>query len=206
MVTEDSAPQLRGPVGQTRETDTEPPNTVNQSSHPETGDIGSGAQSMRAIFVSTAATMRQCLYSSRVQAWYRKPMVQTVMIAIVFFLTVGMYNAICSLGGGGQSDSDLFNVANIYLFVAFAIGSVASGPAFNKLGLKCMLFLGGIGYAMYAAAFWCYSHTEDAAFVKFAAAMCGLSAACLWASGPTIVMAYPTEDKKGRYIGYFWAI
>lgn len=134
-----------------------------------------------------------------------------------------MFNVIASLGGAGQVDATTSDNANVVLYSIFAALALVSGSVCNYLGPKITLAMGGVGYALFAASFWCYNHTHNDGFVLFAGAMCGFSAAFLWwdilqilhvamtkafdrtAEG-TMLMSYPTEDQKGRYISLFWVI
>lgn len=76
----------------------------------------------------------------------------------------------------------------------------------NALGVKVALSFGGLGYCVYVAAFLCYSHTENNGFVIFAGALLGCCAGCLWSAQGAIMMSYPHEHVKGRYISWFWMI
>ncbi|KAK5229295.1 hypothetical protein LTR47_007897 [Exophiala xenobiotica] len=137
---------------------------------------------------------------------YRSPLAQTIVIGFVCFLVVGMFNVLASLGGAGQLTADLSNRSNIILYSIFAGLALFSGSVCNYLGPKITLAIGGVGYALYAASFWCYNHTSNDGFVLFAGAACGFSAAFLWTAEGTMLMSYPTEDQKGRYISLFWTI
>jgi MFS family permease len=68
------------------------------------------------------------------------------------------------------------------------------------------LALGGVGYALYTASFLSYNHNQNSGFVIFAGTMLGICAALLWTAQGTVMMSYPMESQKGRYIGIFWAI
>ncbi|KAH8901532.1 MFS general substrate transporter [Thozetella sp. PMI_491] len=137
---------------------------------------------------------------------YRSPLAQTIMIAFVCFLVVGMFNVIASLGGAGQVDATTSDNANIVLYSVFAGLGLVSGSICNYLGPKITLAIGGVGYALFAASFWSFNHTKNDGFVLFAGAACGFSAAFLWTAEGTMLMSYPTEDQKGRYISLFWVI
>jgi len=76
----------------------------------------------------------------------------------------------------------------------------------NYIGTPRTLALGGVGYALYTASFLSYNHTQNHAFVIAAGAILGICASFLWTAQGTVMMSYPTEKEKGRYIGYFWAI
>lgn len=80
-------------------------------------------------------------------------------------------------------------------------------------------------YCVYVASFLCYSHTQNQGgcsllsgimarvlivylpgFSIFAGALLGVCAGLLWTAQGAIMMSYPTEDLKGRYISWFWMI
>jgi hypothetical protein len=138
--------------------------------------------------------------------WYASPSFQLFMVAFVCFLCPGMFNAIGGLGGVGQFDVTTANEANIALYCCFCIVGFFAGSIVNRVGVKYTLAFGGIGYCIYIAGFLCYSHTANSGFTIFAGAFLGLCAALLWAAQGTIMMSYPPEKNKGKYIACFWAI
>ncbi|KXX78320.1 hypothetical protein MMYC01_206241 [Madurella mycetomatis] len=140
------------------------------------------------------------------EIWYASPIVQLLMVAMVCFLCPGMFNALSGLGGGGQVDTSAQNDANTALYSTFAIVGFFSGTLANMLGVKITLAFGGLGYSLYVASFLSYNHTRNHGFVVFAGAFLGVCAGLLWTAQGTIMMSYPPEDKKGRYISYFWVI
>ncbi|KAK4507794.1 hypothetical protein PRZ48_001529 [Zasmidium cellare] len=118
----------------------------------------------------------------------------------------GLYNALSGLGGGGQLDATVANNATVALYSTFATTAFFSGTVCNKLGVRITLTLGCLGYSLYIASFLCYNHTRSAAFVIVAGALPGMSAAVIWAAQTVIMISYPKESQKGRYIAIFWAI
>lgn len=138
--------------------------------------------------------------------WYASPKVQLLMISLVCFLCPGMFNALSGLGGGGQVDPTAQDHAGVALYSTFAVVGFFAGTFANRLGLRLTLSLGGLGYCVYAASFLSYSHTENIGFVIFAGAFLGVCAGLLWTAQGAIMMSYPPEDSKGRYISWFWII
>jgi MFS family permease len=110
------------------------------------------------------------------------------------------------MGGGGQLDSSISAKANTALYTTFAVFGFTAGTFLNYIGAKATLAIGGFGYAVFAASYLCYNHTQNQGFVIFAGALLGVCAAFLWCAQGTVMMSYPTEDEKGRYIGLFWGI
>jgi MFS family permease len=56
------------------------------------------------------------------------------------------------------------------------------------------------------ASFLSYSHTANSGFSIFAGALLGCCAGMLWSAQGAIMMSYPSENSKGRYISWFWMI
>lgn len=140
------------------------------------------------------------------EVWFASPKVQLLMVAMVCFLCPGMFNALGGLGGGGQVNATAADDANTALYSTFAVVGFFSGSFANRLGLKATLSFGGLGYCVYAASFLCYSHTQNYGFVIFAGALLGVCAGLLWSAQGAIMMSYPPEHMKGRYISWFWMI
>ncbi|PHH83183.1 hypothetical protein CDD82_3230 [Ophiocordyceps australis] len=141
------------------------------------------------------------------QTWYfASPKVQLLMVSLVCFLCPGMFNSLTGLGGGGQVDATAQDKASVALYSTFAVVGFFAGTFANRLGLRLTLSIGGIGYCVYAASFLSYSHTRNQGFVIFAGAFLGLCAGLLWTAQGAIMMAYPPENSKGRYISWFWSI
>ncbi|KAK4139478.1 major facilitator superfamily domain-containing protein [Dichotomopilus funicola] len=140
------------------------------------------------------------------ELWYASPIVQLLTVALVCFMCPGMYNALTGLGGGGQVDASAQNDSSTALYSTFAVVGFFSGTIANTLGVKITLAFGGLGYCIYAASFLSYNHNQNHGFVVFAGAFLGVCAGLLWTAQGTIMMSYPPEEKKGRYISYFWII
>jgi MFS family permease len=138
--------------------------------------------------------------------WYASPIVQLIMVAMVCFLCPGMFNALGGLGGGGQVDAKAQDNASTALYSTFAVVAFFSGTIANMIGVKLTLSIGGLGYCIYAASFLSYNHNANDGFVIFAGAFLGVCAGLLWTAQGTIMMSYPSEDRKGRYISWFWII
>ncbi|AEO71825.1 uncharacterized protein THITE_2083552 [Thermothielavioides terrestris NRRL 8126] len=140
------------------------------------------------------------------ELWYASPIVQLLLVAMVCFLCPGMFNALGGLGGGGQVDKTAQDDASTALYSTFAVVGFFSGTIANMLGVKATLAFGGLGYCIYAASFLSYNHNQNRGFVVFAGAFLGITAGLLWTAQGTIMVSYPPESKKGRYISYFWII
>lgn len=140
--------------------------------------------------------------------WYASPQIQLLMISFVCFLCPGMFNALGGLGGGGlgREHHTVQDNTNVALYATFAGVGFFAGTITNRLGLRPALAIGGVGYCIYSAAFLCFKHTENKGFVIFSGALLGVCAGLLWCAQGAIMMSYPPEENKGRYISVFWII
>ncbi|KAF1999988.1 MFS general substrate transporter [Amniculicola lignicola CBS 123094] len=138
--------------------------------------------------------------------WYASPPVQLVIVSFVCFMCPGMFNALNGMGGGGQLDPSANNKANTALYSTFAVVGFFAGTFTNKLGIRTALSFGGFGYSVYVASYLCYNHTQNLGFTTFAGALLGVCAGLLWCAQGAIMMSYPPEASKGRYISWFWMI
>lgn len=138
--------------------------------------------------------------------WYASPTVQLIMVSFVCFLCPGMFNALGGIGGAGGLTTSANDNANTALYSTFAVVAFFSGTIANRLGIRMALSFGGLGYCIYAASFLSYSINQNVPFVLFAGVLLGICAGLLWTGQGIIMMSYPAENMKGRYIARFWII
>lgn len=138
--------------------------------------------------------------------WYASPMSQLLIISFVCFLCPGMFNAVQGLGNGGQVDSKDVANANTALYSSFAVIGFLAGSFANTIGLKLTAGFGGFGYFLYVAALLSYNHNKNDGFLIFTGALLGFCAALLWTAQGTVMMSYPDEKSKGKFISTFWII
>lgn len=117
-----------------------------------------------------------------------------------------MYNALNGLGGGGLLDTKTGDDANTAVYSTFAVIGFLAGTFVNRLGVRNALAFGGIGYVVYVSSYLCYKFTANLGYVVFAGALLGVCAGILWSAQGVIMLSYPPERFKGRYIAYFWVI
>lgn len=138
--------------------------------------------------------------------WFASPETQLVLVSFVCFLCPGMYNAVSGLGGGGQVNPTDVNNSNTALYSTFAVVGFFAGSIANRIGLRLTLSIGGFGYFLYVAALLCYNINQNAGFLIFAGALLGVCAGLLWCAQGAVMMSYPHEHEKGKYIAIFWVI
>ncbi|TIA27987.1 MFS general substrate transporter [Aureobasidium pullulans] len=137
---------------------------------------------------------------------YADSSVQVATVAFVTFLCPGMWNAMNGLGGGGLVDAKPANDANVALYSTFAIAGFIASIATNKLGVRATLSVGGFGYTLYTSSLLCYKHTGNSGFLVFAGSQLGICAGLFWAAQGMVMLSYPTEQSKGKYIAWSWMI
>lgn len=137
---------------------------------------------------------------------YASPPFQLTLVAFVCFLCPGMFNATNGLGGGGQFNAETADNANVAVYATFSVIGFFAGSIANRLGIKLTLSLGGLGYCLYISSYLSYNHNKNEGFVIFSGAILGVCAGMLWAAQGAIMMSYPPEKSKGKYISWFWMI
>ncbi|KAI9240023.1 MAG: major facilitator superfamily domain-containing protein [Podila humilis] len=140
---------------------------------------------------------------------YNDPYTQVILLGFVVFCLPGMHNAISGMGAYGidaAKDANIVNNANTALGAIFAVSSLVAGGLFNLVGHRWLLFFGGLSYTLYISSYFAWGFIHSAPFIVVAAILLGLGAGCLWCAQGAIMMGYPSEGDKGKYIGVFWAI
>ncbi|KAK9767536.1 hypothetical protein K7432_002590 [Basidiobolus ranarum] len=139
-------------------------------------------------------------------------MTQVLLVGFVCFCCPGMFNVISGMGGAGLKNPTLGQNGTVALYTTFAVFGVFGGSIYNVIGGRWCLFAGGITYALYTGSLLFYTKHGKAHqsggefFVIFASAILGIGAGVLWTAEGVIMMSYPSEDQKGRCVGYFWII
>ncbi|KAF9166280.1 hypothetical protein DFQ27_004109 [Actinomortierella ambigua] len=137
---------------------------------------------------------------------WNSPLAQVLAVGFICFCCPGLYNALNSMGGGGQVDSKVGQNANVALYTTFCIFGLLAGAIHNLLGPKWTILLGCAAYCLYVGSLLAYNHIQNAAFTVACGGILGAGAGLLWTAQGAMMMAYPREEEKGKYIGYFWAI
>ena len=138
--------------------------------------------------------------------WYASPSSQLLIVSFVCFLCPGMFNALSGTGGGGQVNAKVADNSNVALYSTFSVVGFFAGTMVNRLGIRLTLSFGGFGYFIYIASFLSYNFNQNAGFNIFAGALLGVCAGLLWAAQGAVMMSYPNEESKGKYISWFWMI
>lgn len=137
---------------------------------------------------------------------FASPQVQLILVSFVCFLCPGMYNSVTGLGGAGQLNLSDVSKSNTATYSTFAVVGFFAGSIANRIGLQLTLSFGGFGYFLYVASLLSYNHNGNSGFLIFAGALLGVCAGLLWCAQGAVMMSYPNEHEKGKYISIFWII
>ncbi|KAJ1986113.1 hypothetical protein GGI25_004151 [Coemansia spiralis] len=117
-----------------------------------------------------------------------------------------MFNALSATGGAGQVDRTVSNNTNTGIYCTFIIFGVMGGAIVNLFGIRYTICISGLTYALNSASYIYYNHTRLGAFSIATGPIMGIGAGILWSAQGMVMMAYPLEHQKGRFISVFWII
>ncbi|KAF9580022.1 DUF895 domain membrane protein [Lunasporangiospora selenospora] len=131
---------------------------------------------------------------------------QIILMGVICFGTIGMFNAMSSIGNAGLHSPRAQNLAVTSSSIAYIIGFLIAGGAHNMLGPRICVLFGGLTFFLYAGAMLLAKDNENSIYPPLAGVLLGLGTGCIWVTQGAMMMSYPTEDNKGKYIACFWAI
>ncbi|KAJ2683517.1 hypothetical protein GGH99_004337 [Coemansia sp. RSA 1285] len=137
---------------------------------------------------------------------YHSPMAQMLIISAVCFLCPGMFNALNGLGGAGQLDTRTASDANSALYATFCGFSILGGGIVNVLGVRYTTAVACLVYAGYTGTYVYYNESGNGVPTIVAGAVLGCGAGVLWAAQGMVMVSYPRDQEKGRFISVFWVI
>ncbi|OLY78357.1 UNC93-like protein 2 [Smittium mucronatum] len=128
------------------------------------------------------------------------------MIGVIFLCLPGMFNALNSMGGGGQVDSSTASAANTAIYALLAIFGILGAAIINQTGVRITILLGGLTFSLYTLSYVYYNNTKKSFFTIISGAILGIGAGTAWTGQGMIMTAYPLEKEKGHFISIFWII
>ncbi|KAI9294180.1 MFS general substrate transporter [Neoconidiobolus thromboides FSU 785] len=142
---------------------------------------------------------------------FNTTLAQNILVGFICFCCPGMFNALNGIGGGGLEDPTVASNALVALYTTFSlVGAFAGGAINNILGTKLTMLIGCLTFALYSGSLLAYNSIENHAIgsplVIAAGAILGIGAAMLWSAQGALMMAYPLESEKGKFISVFWVI
>jgi len=132
--------------------------------------------------------------------WYSSNVTQLILMSLIVFACPGMFNALNSIGLGG--DPSIGSLVNCALYGTWMATSFLAPTVVNILGAKSCLLLGTLGYPAYALAMYYHRVRWGVA----AGAFLGLTAGLLWTAQGQLMMSYPDRGRAGRFVAIFWGI
>ncbi|KAF1808452.1 MFS general substrate transporter [Eremomyces bilateralis CBS 781.70] len=150
---------------------------------------------------ATNSAPTSVLPKSRFARWYRSTLFNVIIVGLISFTQPGIWNALYSVGAGGQQEPYVVNGASALTFGLMVFGCSIFGALTNKIGLKPILIMGTLGYAPYSAALYCNTKYGTQWAIFLGATTCGIAASALWAAEGAIAVGYPTVKERGLYTG-----
>merc|ERR1712203_189144 len=131
---------------------------------------------------------------------YTNNLTQLVIMSLTVFACPGMFNALNSIGLGG--DPSIGNLVNCCLYGTWMLTSIFAPTVVNIFGAKWVLLLGTWGYPLYSLAM--FFHVR--AWAVAAGVLLGFGAGLLWTAQGQLMMSYPRRSQTGRFVATFWGI
>ncbi|KAI7784385.1 hypothetical protein LA080_010168 [Diaporthe eres] len=138
-------------------------------------------------------------------SWRRGVFFNATIVGLAAFAAPGLWNAMQSVGAGGQQTPYQVMAGNAILFATMTFACLTGSIVANRFGLKAALIFGTTGYVLYSAALYANNRYGTVWFIYLGSAACGLSAGIFWAAEGSIMLSYPEPEKRGRYLPYWLA-
>ncbi|KUI72379.1 hypothetical protein VM1G_07565 [Cytospora mali] len=138
-------------------------------------------------------------------SWRRGVFFNASVVGLAAFAAPGLWNAMQSVGAGGEQTPYLVMAGNAILFATMTVACLCGSIVANKFGLKAALIFGTTGYVLYSAALYTNNRYGIVWFIYLGSAACGISAGIFWAAEGSIMLSYPEPEKRGRYLSYWLA-
>ncbi|OLN81916.1 UNC93-like protein 6 [Colletotrichum chlorophyti] len=139
------------------------------------------------------------------RTWYRTVFFQATVIGLCAFFAPGLYNAMQSTGAGGQQTPYLVMSASAVLGLIMVVTCSLSSVVANRIGLKNALIFGTTGYGLCSATLYTNNPYGTEWFVYVGSTACGITAGIFWAAEGAIMISYPEDHNRGRYLAYWLA-
>lgn len=135
--------------------------------------------------------------------WFRSVFFQATIVGLCAFAAPGLWNAMQSVGAGGQQTPFLVMSGNAVLFSLMTITCLLSSVLVNRVGLRWTLMIGTVGYVLYSAALYQNNRYGTVWFIYVGSAACGITAGLFWAAEGAVMLSYPRPETRGRYLAYW---
>ncbi|KAI5862033.1 MFS general substrate transporter [Durotheca rogersii] len=156
-----------------------------------------------AVTVASSSGDEEAVATSPKYVWYRGVFFNATIVGIAAFAAPGLWNAMNSVGAGGQQTPYLVMAGNAILFAVMTFTCLTGSMMANRFGLRNSLVVGTVGFVIYSAALYTNNRYGNEWFIYLGSAACGLSAGIFWATEGAIMLSYPEAEKRGRYLAYW---
>ncbi|KAH7110900.1 major facilitator superfamily domain-containing protein [Dendryphion nanum] len=137
--------------------------------------------------------------------WYRGVFFQATVVGVCAFAAPGLWNAMQSVGAGGQQTPYLVMAGNAVLFSLMTFTCLSGSVLINRIGFRYTLVIGTTGFVLYSAALYQNNRYGTVWFIYLGSAACGITAGLFWAAEGAIMLTYPPPENRGKYLAYWLA-
>ena len=118
------------------------------------------------------------------------------------------FNALTGMGADYQGQIGRNNNSNTAIYASMTVFSLLGGGIINLFGVRIPLCASGLMYALHTGAYINANHHESSAtgFLIASAVLMGIGAGILWSGQGMIMVSYPRDHERGRFIAIFWII
>ncbi|OAL47410.1 MFS general substrate transporter [Pyrenochaeta sp. DS3sAY3a] len=138
-------------------------------------------------------------------SWFRGVFFQATVVGFCAFTAPGLWNAMQSVGAGGQQTPYLVMAGNAILFALMTFTCLSGSVVINRIGLRNTMALGTTGFVLYSAALYQNNRYGTEWFIYVGSAACGITAGLFWAAEGAIMLSYPPPENRGKYLAYWLA-
>eukprot|EP01057_Protomagalhaensia_wolfi_P004553 Protomagalhaensia_wolfi_Nauph_80__4552@NODE_467_length_2471_cov_17_804276_g351_i0_p1_GENE_NODE_467_length_2471_cov_17_804276_g351_i0NODE_467_length_2471_cov_17_804276_g351_i0_p1_ORF_typecomplete_len610_score92_32UNC93/PF05978_16/8_9e14MFS_1/PF07690_16/0_00056Ost5/PF05251_12/7_7Ost5/PF05251_12/3_7e02Ost5/PF05251_12/6_8e03_NODE_467_length_2471_cov_17_804276_g351_i01061935 len=139
--------------------------------------------------------------------WSVRASAQMGIFAVFCMCTVGPYNGLSGLGGGGMKDVLLVTRLNAFYSLSVAIFGWLGGVAFNYYGCRLVCTVAGCCYFIYILALTLISLAGAPGVIALPTGlMLGVGSSLLWAAFGVVSIRYPPPLKQARLFAVMWGL
>eukprot|EP01055_Gregarina_sp_Pseudo9_P002584 Gregarina_sp_Pseudo_9__2583@NODE_284_length_3295_cov_40_243857_g266_i0_p1_GENE_NODE_284_length_3295_cov_40_243857_g266_i0NODE_284_length_3295_cov_40_243857_g266_i0_p1_ORF_typecomplete_len574_score32_37UNC93/PF05978_16/1_4e13UNC93/PF05978_16/2_4e03MFS_1/PF07690_16/4e08MFS_1/PF07690_16/1_3e03Mid2/PF04478_12/5_3Mid2/PF04478_12/5_2e02Mid2/PF04478_12/1_6e03Wzy_C/PF04932_15/34Wzy_C/PF04932_15/84_NODE_284_length_3295_cov_40_243857_g266_i014863207 len=139
--------------------------------------------------------------------WASKAATQIVIYSIFCMCTLGPYNGLNGIGGGGMKDVLLVTKLNAFYSISLAVFGWLGGAAFNYWGCRPVCVAACFTYLLYIVVLTCITLLGAPGVIALpTGVVLGVGAALLWATFGVVSIRYPTPLKQARVFALMWGL
>ncbi|KAJ1983631.1 hypothetical protein H4R33_004681 [Dimargaris cristalligena] len=134
----------------------------------------------------------------------RSTYTQFILVAAIYFCASASYLIVNGIGGGGLKDPSIAAQSNLIANIVSLVTGLFAGAFHNYLGPRISLLLGCIAYLFFGFSYLIYGWTNFKYIIYIAGAFFGLIITLFWTAQGSLMLSYPTEEHRSKYLTTFF--